>query len=179
MATPAGTDRRSMPSQGQELLPPASCHRSGWSHRVREVGPRRGNLALALDGEVINADALQFYRGMDIGTAKVTRGGAQGSPSPLAGHHGGHPGGQRVRTSRAEAERHRRNPFTGKTRHPGRRIRSVRPGRTGRPGVPRHRSGHPAAGSKRRLTRRAWPPLRTRLEEVDPFRRPVWETPGA
>jgi tRNA dimethylallyltransferase len=29
-------------------------------------------LALALDGEVINADAMQFYRGMDIGTAKVT-----------------------------------------------------------------------------------------------------------
>ncbi len=30
------------------------------------------NLALALDGEVINADAMQFYRGMDIGTAKIT-----------------------------------------------------------------------------------------------------------
>ncbi|MDQ1057791.1 tRNA dimethylallyltransferase [Arthrobacter globiformis] len=29
-------------------------------------------LALALDGEVVNADAMQFYRGMDIGTAKVT-----------------------------------------------------------------------------------------------------------
>lgn len=29
-------------------------------------------LALALNGEVINADAMQFYRGMDIGTAKVT-----------------------------------------------------------------------------------------------------------
>lgn len=29
-------------------------------------------LALALNGEVINADALQFYRGMDIGTAKIT-----------------------------------------------------------------------------------------------------------
>ncbi|MFE4545205.1 tRNA (adenosine(37)-N6)-dimethylallyltransferase MiaA [Arthrobacter sp. NPDC056727] len=29
-------------------------------------------LALSLNGEVINADAMQFYRGMDIGTAKVT-----------------------------------------------------------------------------------------------------------
>jgi tRNA dimethylallyltransferase len=28
-------------------------------------------LAEALDGEVINADAMQFYRGMDIGTAKL------------------------------------------------------------------------------------------------------------
>ena len=26
-------------------------------------------LAHALDGEVVNGDALQFYRGMDVGTA--------------------------------------------------------------------------------------------------------------
>lgn len=30
------------------------------------------HLAIALDGEVINADAMQFYRGMDIGTAKIS-----------------------------------------------------------------------------------------------------------
>lgn len=29
-------------------------------------------LARRLDGEVVNADSMQFYRGMDIGTAKVT-----------------------------------------------------------------------------------------------------------
>ncbi|WP_029288814.1 tRNA (adenosine(37)-N6)-dimethylallyltransferase MiaA [Cellulomonas sp. HZM] len=29
-------------------------------------------LARALDGEVVNADAMQLYRGMDVGTAKVT-----------------------------------------------------------------------------------------------------------
>ncbi|MGH3930426.1 MAG: tRNA (adenosine(37)-N6)-dimethylallyltransferase, partial [Pseudonocardiaceae bacterium] len=29
-------------------------------------------LAIALGGEVINADAMQLYRGMDIGTAKLT-----------------------------------------------------------------------------------------------------------
>jgi tRNA dimethylallyltransferase len=29
-------------------------------------------LAQALDGEVVNADAMQLYRGMDIGTAKLT-----------------------------------------------------------------------------------------------------------
>jgi tRNA dimethylallyltransferase len=29
-------------------------------------------LALALDGEVVNADAMQLYRGMDIGTAKAS-----------------------------------------------------------------------------------------------------------
>src|ERR1700678_2540663 len=31
------------------------------------------DLALALDGEVINADSMQLYRGMDIGTAKLTQ----------------------------------------------------------------------------------------------------------
>ncbi|WP_258062330.1 tRNA (adenosine(37)-N6)-dimethylallyltransferase MiaA [Arthrobacter sp. B0490] len=35
-------------------------------------------LALRLDGEVVNADALQFYRGMDIGTAKLPPGERQG-----------------------------------------------------------------------------------------------------
>ena len=40
-------------------------------------------LALALDGEVINADALQLYRGMDIGTAKVTDAERRGVPHHL------------------------------------------------------------------------------------------------
>ena len=39
-------------------------------------------LAKALDGEVISCDSMQIYRGMDIGTAKVT-------PEEMAGvrHH--------------------------------------------------------------------------------------------
>ena len=41
------------------------------------------NLALALDGEVINADAKQFYRGMDIGTAKITMAERRGVPHHL------------------------------------------------------------------------------------------------
>ncbi|MDR6437443.1 tRNA dimethylallyltransferase [Paenarthrobacter nicotinovorans] len=40
-------------------------------------------LALALDGEVINADALQFYRGMDIGTAKISVDERRGVPHHL------------------------------------------------------------------------------------------------
>ena len=40
-------------------------------------------LALSLDGEVINADAMQFYRGMDIGTAKVTVAEQRGVPHHL------------------------------------------------------------------------------------------------
>ncbi|GAA4041491.1 tRNA (adenosine(37)-N6)-dimethylallyltransferase MiaA [Arthrobacter methylotrophus] len=41
------------------------------------------NLALALDGEVINADAMQFYRGMDIGTAKINVAERRGVPHHL------------------------------------------------------------------------------------------------
>lgn len=37
-------------------------------------------LALALGGEVVNADAMQLYRGMDIGTAKVTEAERRGVP---------------------------------------------------------------------------------------------------
>ncbi|MFF1251725.1 tRNA (adenosine(37)-N6)-dimethylallyltransferase MiaA [Pseudarthrobacter sp. NPDC058329] len=40
-------------------------------------------LALELDGEVINADAMQFYRGMDIGTAKITVDERRGVPHHL------------------------------------------------------------------------------------------------
>jgi tRNA dimethylallyltransferase len=41
------------------------------------------SLALALDGEVVNADAMQFYRGMDIGTAKITLAERRGVPHHL------------------------------------------------------------------------------------------------
>ncbi|MET9293542.1 tRNA (adenosine(37)-N6)-dimethylallyltransferase MiaA [Streptomyces sp. NPDC003077] len=40
-------------------------------------------LARQLDGEVVNADSMQLYRGMDIGTAKLTRAERQGVPHHL------------------------------------------------------------------------------------------------
>jgi tRNA dimethylallyltransferase len=40
-------------------------------------------LAHALDGEVVNADAMQLYRGMDVGTAKLTPAERQGVPHHL------------------------------------------------------------------------------------------------
>jgi tRNA dimethylallyltransferase len=40
-------------------------------------------LALALGGEVVNADSMQLYRGMDIGTAKVTAAEMRGVPHHL------------------------------------------------------------------------------------------------
>jgi tRNA dimethylallyltransferase len=41
------------------------------------------DLALALSGEVINADSMQLYRGMDIGTAKLTQEERKGVPHHL------------------------------------------------------------------------------------------------
>lgn len=41
------------------------------------------SLALELDGEIINADAMQFYRGMDIGTAKISLPERKGVPHHL------------------------------------------------------------------------------------------------
>ena len=41
------------------------------------------DLALAMDGEVVNADSMQVYRGMDVGTAKPTEEEKQGVPHHL------------------------------------------------------------------------------------------------
>ncbi len=40
-------------------------------------------LARAVDGEIVNADSMQLYRGMDIGTAKLPPGERQGVPHHL------------------------------------------------------------------------------------------------
>ena len=44
------------------------------------------DLALALGGEVVNADSMQLYRGMDIGTAKLTMAERRGVPHHLLDH---------------------------------------------------------------------------------------------
>ena len=41
------------------------------------------DLAERLDGEIINADSMQLYRGMDIGTAKVPPAERRGIPHHL------------------------------------------------------------------------------------------------
>jgi tRNA dimethylallyltransferase len=40
-------------------------------------------LALAVDGEVVNADSMQLYRGLDIGTAKLSESERRGVPHHL------------------------------------------------------------------------------------------------
>ncbi|GAA4528606.1 tRNA (adenosine(37)-N6)-dimethylallyltransferase MiaA [Amycolatopsis samaneae] len=59
-------------------------------HPVAVVGPTATGktalaveLALALGGEVVNADAMQLYRGMDIGTAKASETERRGVPHHL------------------------------------------------------------------------------------------------
>lgn len=60
-------------------------------HRVvAVVGPTAAgksalavDLALALGGEVVNADSMQLYRGMDVGTAKLTVAQRRGVPHHL------------------------------------------------------------------------------------------------
>ena len=49
------------------------------------VGKTKLSIALAkrYDGEIINADAMQVYRGLDIGTAKVTEGEKENIPHHL------------------------------------------------------------------------------------------------
>jgi len=41
------------------------------------------DLAARLDGEIVNTDAMQVYRGMDIGTAKLPVGERRGIPHHL------------------------------------------------------------------------------------------------
>ena len=77
----SGRDRMSTTPALGDLT--AACHTAGVSASplpvVAVVGPTATGksalgigLALALDGEVVNADASQLYRGMDVGTAKLT-----------------------------------------------------------------------------------------------------------
>ena len=44
-------------------------------------------LAKAIQGEIISADSMQVYRGMDIGTAKITKEQMDGVPHPVSYTH--------------------------------------------------------------------------------------------
>jgi tRNA dimethylallyltransferase len=67
-----------------------ACALPKMGHVIAVVGPTAAGksdlalgLALALDGEVVNADSMQLYAGMDIGTAKLTAEQRQGVPHHL------------------------------------------------------------------------------------------------
>lgn len=76
---------RTSPAEGVSV--PAGGPGGGGSRTLAVVGPTatgKSDLGLALaqllDGEVVNADASQLYRGMDIGTAKLPEGQRHGIP---------------------------------------------------------------------------------------------------
>ncbi|MCT1867260.1 tRNA (adenosine(37)-N6)-dimethylallyltransferase MiaA [Dermabacter sp. p3-SID358] len=78
-----------MPHSAQSCKPHADPGEQALPLVVIAGATATGKSALAIDtaerigGEVINADALQFYRGMDVGTAKVTRRERRGIPHHL------------------------------------------------------------------------------------------------
>ena len=124
----------------------ATADRGRRPHRHRKVRPGL-DLAERLDGEIVNADSMQLYRGMDIGTAKLPVAERRGIPHHLLdvldvseiatvavlsagrqGLHRGHPG------PRAHPD-------------PGRRFRSVHPVRRRRHRFPGNGSGGPGAAA--------------------------------
>jgi tRNA dimethylallyltransferase len=62
-----------MPQPVITVVGPTAAGKSGLSLR----------LARALGGEIVNADSMQLYRGMDIGTAKLARAARAGVPHHL------------------------------------------------------------------------------------------------
>ena len=126
------------------------------------------SLALELGGEVINADSMQFYRGMDIGTAKITEAERRGVPHHLLDILDVTEEASVSDFQQQARAADRRHPRPRQAGHPGRRLRALRPRRPRRPGVPRHGPGHPRAGSRRNWHAAGPAPLRTRLEAVDP-----------
>ena len=125
-------------------------------------------LAQQLGGEVVNADSMQLYRGMDIGTAKLTTEERDGVPHHLldiwdvtetasvAEYQQPGPRGDRPTA--------RRGPYAG----PRRRLRAVRPRRDRRPGVPRHRPRRPRPAGGRSWPLRGPGALHARLAAADP-----------
>ena len=113
--------------------------------RDGQVRPRRARSPAALGGEVVNADAMQLYRGMDIGTAKLAPAERAGVPHHLLDVLDVTEPPRVADYQRAGAGRDRATAGRGPRAGARRRVRAVRAGRGGRAGVPRHRPG--AAGA--------------------------------
>ncbi len=139
-----GAVRRRLPRRG--LGAPGDRHggsarRRRRADRHRQVRPRPSRWPHELGGEVVNADAMQLYRGMDIGTAKLAAAERAGVPHHLldvldvtetasvAAYQ---------RAARAVIERLR---AAGRTPVLVGGVRALRAGRARRAGVPRHRPG--------------------------------------
>jgi tRNA dimethylallyltransferase len=97
-------------------------------------------LARELGGEVVNADSMQLYRGMDVGTAKLTLAERSGVP-----HHLLDIWDVTEPAAVAEYQRLARSAVDDIVAPSGRRLGAVHPGGTGGVRLPRDRSGDPGA----------------------------------
>ena len=129
-STPAGRHPPGPPRPLATGLPAAASRRAGlvpgpgltgWGHdgtgdrgpgadRGRENRPLAAAGRAALDGEIVNADSMQLYRGMDIGTAKLAGAERERRAAPPAGCLAGPGSRQRRRIPAAGPRRHRRVP---------------------------------------------------------------------
>ena len=71
--SPRRRSRRPRPARSSERAGPRRRRPDG----RRQVRPRRSRWPGRVGGEVVNADSMQLYRGMDIGTAKLAARGAR------------------------------------------------------------------------------------------------------
>ena len=124
-------------------------------------------LALALGGEVVNADSMQLYAGMDIGTAKLSPAQRRGVPHHLLDIWDVREAASVADLPAARPGGHRRHPRPRPGAGAGRGIGSVPAGRPGQPGVPRHRPGGAGPAGSRAGHGRAGA-LHARLAALDP-----------
>ena len=103
------------------------------------------DLAQRIGGEIVNADAFQVYRGMDIGTAKVASGRAPGDPAPPRRHPRGDRGAQRRAVPARRSRRSGGARPEGSHRRGRRRFGPLRPCPARRPSIPGKRPGDPGA----------------------------------
>ena len=118
-------------------------------------------LARSLDGEIINADSMQLYRGMDIGTAKLRPAERAGVPHHLLDIWDVTKSASVVGVPGTRAGGPGRDPVARTGPHPGRRVRPLCPGRHRQPHVPGYRSAASGTGwraSWRRSARRRCTP---------------------
>ena len=100
-------------------------------------------LARALGGEIVNADSMQLYQGMDIGTAKEPEAARQGVPHHLLDIWPVTQAANVADYAETRPRRDRRDHGPRPGAHPGRRLRPVRPRGPGRPGFSRNGLGYP------------------------------------
>jgi hypothetical protein len=137
-------------------------------------------VALRLGGEVVNADSMQLYRGMDVGTAKLSCDERRGVAAPPPRRLGRHRDGERRGVPAPGPRRCRGHPQPGWRARAGGRLRALRARRARRSGLPgtdaavRERlESELAVAGRRRCTRGSPPPTRP------PPRRSCRPTAGA